>query len=169
MRTLIAVAIAALALAGCGGAEQTIVVPSGDRMSFAGQVGRLEASSDTALMKKVEVAAVATRTSLLDVTVLETRQGQHVLVATIQSDDPASYMKHELIGFLDRMEWFKPEFTFVELLDGDGRPAWSAGQGHRGYGVGPLNVRPDLVSCNPVGRHGAVEIWRVDPPPCPAD
>jgi hypothetical protein len=101
---------------------------------------------------------------VLDISVLVLQRGQHVPVVTLQSDDPASYMRHRLLGFLDRIGFTKfGSVAFVELLDGDGRFAWSGG---RLRNAGMVHVRPELELCSPVilSRPALVKY-----PPCPAD
>lgn len=128
------------------GADRT-VLSSSDRMVWAGEVGRSTAVSDPALVRKVEQAANATGARVLDVTVLAVRGDQHAPVVTLQSGDPASYMKHRLAGFLDRIGFFKRNFAFVELLDGEGGFAWSAGRFGNG---GMVHPRVDLDQCSPI-------------------
>lgn len=92
-------------------------------------------------------AATASKARVLDVSVLALRRGQHAPVVTLENGDPASYVKHDLRGFLDRIGFFKRSFAFVELLDGGGRFAWSAGRFGNG---GMVHSRPDLGHCSPV-------------------
>ena len=146
------------------GAGRT-VVPSSDRMVWAGELGRSSAVSDPALVRKVEEAANASGARAIDVSVLALSRGQHVPVVTLESADPASYMKHRLRGFLDRIGYFKPNsLGFVELVDADGRFAWSAGRFPNG---GMVHARPDLDQCSPV-VHSQPHLLK-PPPPCPAD
>ena len=67
MKYLVALGLV-LALAGCGG--QKVVVPSGDLLAWAGELGRSSPVSDPALVQKVERAASASGARALDVTVL---------------------------------------------------------------------------------------------------
>jgi hypothetical protein len=146
------------------GAGRT-VVPSSDRLVWAGELGRSTAVSDPALVRKVEKAAKASEARVIDVSVLALSQGQHVPVVTLESADPASDMKHRLRGFLDRIGYFKPNsLGFVELVDEDGRFAWSAGRFPNG---GMVHPRADLDQCSPI-THSQPAL-RKPPPPCPAD
>lgn len=146
------------------GADRT-VVSSSDRMVWAGELGRSSAVADPALVRKVEEAANASGARAIDVTVLAISGGQHVPVVTLKSADPASYMKHRLRGFLDRIGYFKPNsLAFVELVDEDGRFAWSAGRFQNG---GMVHPRRDLDQCSPIG-HSQLFLQE-PPPPCPAD
>ena len=151
-----------LALAGCGG--ERIVVPSSDRMVWAGELGRSSAVSDPALVREIEQAANASGARVLDVSVLALSRGRRVPVVTLESRDPASYMKHGLRGFLDRIGYFERHgLAFVELLDEDGGFAWSAGRFPNG---GMVHPRPDLDQCSPISHS---QLALVSPPPCPAE
>jgi hypothetical protein len=72
-------------------------------------------------------------------------------------------MKHDLRGFLNHIGYFGRHFAFVELLDEQGRFAWSAGRWSNG---GMVHSRPDLDQCSPIVHSQPVG---VTPPPCPAD
>ena len=96
---------------------------------------------------------------------LATGGGRRVPVVTLEAADLASYMKHDLRRFLDRIGYFEPEaLAFVELRDEDGRFAWSAGRFPNG---GMVHPRPDLDQCSPIS-HSQPALAK-PPPPCPAD
>jgi hypothetical protein len=162
--TLLLVVVLAAALVGCGeGAAPLVVVPSSDRLDWASQLGRADAVQDPELVKRVEDAASATGARALDVAVLAVR-GRNVPAVTLQSSDPAAYLKHDLRGFLERVGYFESDgIAFVELVDGRGRFAWSAG---RFPGGGMVHPRPDLDQCSPIGHS---QLVGSKPPPCPAD
>jgi hypothetical protein len=163
MRSLLVVVLV-FALAGCGErAKPLVVIPSADRLDWAAQLGRANAVSDPALVRRVEDAASASGARALDVVVLA--QGpQHVPVVTLDSSDPASYMKHHLRGFLQRIGYFDADArAFVELVDDRGRFAWSAGRFRNG---GMVHPRPDLDECSPIVHS---QLVGAEPPPCPAD
>lgn len=152
-----------LALAGCGGAER-VLVPSGDRLAWAGELGSSTPVLDPALVRNVESAAKASGARALDVTVLALSGDRHVPVVTLESAEPASYMKHHLRGFLESIGYFEPRsLAFVELLDEHGRFAWSAGRFPNG---GMVHPRPDLDACSPI-IHSQLAGQSV--PQCPAD
>lgn len=133
-------------------------------MVWAGELGRSSAASNPALVQEVEEAATASGARVLDVTVLAVRGDQLAPIVTLQSGDPASYIKHRLAGFLDRIGFFRRNFAFVELLDGEGRFAWSAGRFGNG---GMVHPRFDLDQCSPI-VHSQPHLQK-PPPPCPAD
>lgn len=72
-------------------------------------------------------------------------------------------MKNDLRGFLDDIGFFTRKFVYVELLDEEGRFAWSAG--HFGNG-GMVHPRSDLEECSPIVHSQPVGVTY---PPCPAD
>lgn len=120
--------------------------------------------TDPALTLRVERAAGASGARLTEVTVLALRDGRRATAVTLEADDPASYMKHRLRDFLDRIEYFEPRrLAFVELLDEHGRFAWSAGRFRNG---GMVHPRPDLDQCSPIFHS---QLVGSKPPPCPAD
>lgn len=146
------------------GADRT-VVPSSDRMIWAGELGRSSAVLDPELVRKVEEAASASGARAIDVSVLALSDRQHIPVVTLESADPAWYMKHRLRGFLNQIGYFGPNrLAFVELLDENGRFAWSAGRFANG---GMVHPRPDLDQCSPI-VHSQPHLQK-PPPPCPAD
>ncbi len=158
------VVVLAFVLAGCGGsAAPLVVVPSGDRLEWVGELGRAQVVSDPALVKRVEAAASASGARALEVVVLA--QGRrHVPAVTLESSDPAAYMKHRLRGFLQRIGYLESDApAFVELVDEHGRFAWSAGRFHDG---GMVHPRPDLDQCSPIAHS---QLVGSKPPPCPAD
>jgi hypothetical protein len=147
--------------------DDIVVSPlgAGDRLPWASELGRADAVEDPVLALKIDRAATASGARALEVAVLATRGKQHVPVVTLEAPDPASYMKHDLRGFLDAIGYFEPDaLAFVELHDEDGRIAWSAGRFPNG---GMVHPRPDLDQCSPIlhSQPALVE----PPPPCPAD
>jgi hypothetical protein len=159
-------ALVALA-SGCGrGASHEIVVQSPDRLLWAAELKHPGVVSDPQLVNKIREAAKASGARVLDVTVLSLSGDRHAPVLTLQSNDPASYMKHHFLGFLQQTGFTTPtprRAWFVELVDGDGKFAWSAG--HVGN-TGMLHIRPDLDSCSPVVHSRP---FGAKYPPCPAD
>jgi len=138
--------------------------PSSDRLVWAGELGRSSAVSDPGLVRKIDEAARASGARAIDVSVLALSRGQHVPVVTLESSNPAAYMKHRLRGFLDRIGFFRRDaYAFVELVDEDGRFAWSAGRFSNG---GMVHPRPDLDQCSPI-VHSQPHLQK-PPPPCPA-
>jgi hypothetical protein len=163
MKVLLVVVLA-FALAGCGErGSQVVAVPSGDRLTWASQIGSADAASDSALVRKVTDAASASGARALEVAVLAVG-GRDVAAVTLQSSDPAAYMKHRLRSFLQRIGYFEPDaIAFVEVVDERGRFAWSAG---RYPGGGMVHPRPDLDQCSPIGHS---QLAGTKPPPCPAE
>ena len=131
---------------------------------WASELGRASQVADPILALKIERAARASGARALEVTVLALTGGRQAPVVTLEAADPASYMKHDLRGFLDTIGYFKPRaLAFVELHDEDGRFAWSAGRFPNG---GMVHPRPDLDQCSPI-VHSQLALTK--PPPCPAD
>ncbi len=136
-----------------------------DERVWAAELGRSHRVSDPALVRKVEDAATVSGARAIDVSVRALDSGQHVPVVTLESADPASYLKHRLRDFLDQIGYFEPNgLAFVDLLEEDGRFAWSAGRFLDG---GFQHLRPDLDQCSPF--HHSQRIEEDPPPPCPAD
>jgi hypothetical protein len=150
---------------GCGGGNEQQVVQSPDRLAWAALFpAGLSVASDPTIVAKIKDAAKASGARLLDVSVVSTLHGRHVPVVTLESDDPASYMKHNLRGFLRDIGATKnPWMGFVELVDGDGGFAWSAG---RVGSTGMVHVRREFELCNPLLHSSPVGVTY---PPCPAD
>ncbi len=139
---------------------------SGDRLAWASTLGRASEVQDAVLAQKISRAARASGARLLEVTVLQRRDGRRAPVVTLEASDPASYMKHDLRGFLTEVGFFQSRrlaFVFVELLDEHGRFAWSAGRFPNG---GMVHPRADLDQCSPI-HHSQLAFQH--PPPCPAD
>ncbi|MFN2466636.1 MAG: hypothetical protein ABR521_00680 [Gaiellaceae bacterium] len=168
----------ALALAGCGGeAARQLAPPPIDAGDARARNGRLlwlmaleqhfeqtaRRVDDPALVRKVERAASASGARALDVTVLAMGEGEHGPVVTLAAADPASYMKHELRGFLEKIG-YRNGFAFVELLDEHGRFAWVAGNWSAG---GMVASGQSLDQCSPISHSRLV--GAAPPPPCPAD
>jgi hypothetical protein len=161
---LLLVVVPALVLAGCGGGGSALViVPSSDRLVWAGELGRADAVPDSGLVARVEKAAAGSGARVLDVAVLSVG-GRSVPAVTLESSDPAAYMKRDLRGFLEKIGYFEQDaIAYVELVDDLGRFAWSAG---RFPGGGMVHPRPDLDQCSPITHSQLVS---ANPPPCPAD
>jgi hypothetical protein len=157
-------ALLAFAVGGCGErAAPRLAVPSADRLEWAGELGRAQPVSDPALVKRVEDDASASGARTLEVVVLALGR-RHVPVVTLQASDPAAYMKHHLRAFLQHIGYLEPRgLAFVELVDDQGRFAWSAGRFPTG---GMVHPRPDLDQCSPIVHS---QLVGANPPPCPAD
>lgn len=169
----------ALGLAGCGGEPQ--VKPSIDAAFDArARNGRLHwlvnlerrseqsvrETSDPGLVRKVERAVRASGARTLDVTVLALSEGEHAPVVTLESAEPASYMKHDLLGLIKEIESLRREGVwYIELLDEQGRFAWLGGRWWPSGGT--TGARPDLERCSPWG--GRLTTRTPPPPSCPAD
>jgi hypothetical protein len=97
------------------------MVPSSNRLTWAGELGRVDVVPHPTLAKRVDDAATASGARVLDLTTLSVGEDHEPAVAmTLQVSDPAPYMKHRLL--LERMGYFEPDrFAFVELVDDDGR------------------------------------------------
>lgn len=139
-------------------------MPSSDRVVWASQLGAaVSESEDPALVRTIESAARESGARIVDVTVLALNDRRRIPVVTLEADDAASYLKHDLQEFLDRIGYFEPQsLAYVEVLDGDGDFAWSAGRFPNG---GMVHPRPDLDACSPIAHS---QLIGVEVPPCPA-
>jgi hypothetical protein len=165
MRVSVVALVAAVAVA-CGTERPRLVmVPSSNRLTWAGELGRVDAVPHPTLAMRVDDAATASGARVLDLTTLSVGEDYEPAVAvTLQVSDPAPYMKHRLHGFLERIRYFEPDrFAFVELVDDDGRFAWAAGRWKNG---GMVGSRPELDECSPIVHSQPVS---TKPNPCPVD
>jgi threonine dehydrogenase-like Zn-dependent dehydrogenase len=148
MRVFLVLALA-FALVGCGGRAALVVVPSSNRLDWATQLGRAQVVPDPAVVKRVTRAASASGARALDVTVLAVGT-RRVAAVTLQSSDPASYMRHGLRRFLAGIDYFQHDtLAFVELVDDHGRFAWTAGRWKNG---GMVGSRPGLERYSPIAH-----------------
>ena len=162
MRKATAIGALVLALAGCG-SQTNVVIPSADRLDWTSQLGKFSVATDPALVARVRNAARDSGAKALEVDVVTVHGAGNAPVVTLQSSDPVSYLKREMRRFLGRIGvWAVERPYFVELVDGRGQFAWSAGRFPRGGMVPP---RPDLDACSPI-QHGGIA--DTQPPPCPA-
>lgn len=83
------------------------------------------------------------------------------VVATFESDDPASFLVHQLPMFLAALgDHSNLDGTYISLVDGSGQPVWETSSNDR-ISEGSVGSRPDLAGCSPVSN------WGPTPPPCP--
>jgi hypothetical protein len=91
--------------------------------------------------------------------------------ATLRVDDPAAYLKHRLMTFLEAIPHpTKREYDglYVLVVDPEGDFVWLSAQTigeHSSGGAG--GARPDLAGCDPRPPIGG--LTSREPPPCPAD
>ena len=83
------------------------------------------------------------------------------VAATLKSDDPASFLVHQMRTFLDALgDHSNLDGTYISLIDGSGQTVWEASSNGR-ISEGSVGSRPDLAGCSPVAN------WGPTPPPCP--
>lgn len=84
------------------------------------------------------------------------------VLATFKSDDPASFLVHQMPTFLRALgNHSNLDGTYISLADGSGQPVWETSSNDR-ISEGSVGSRPDLAGCSPVAN------WGPTPPPCPA-
>ena len=84
------------------------------------------------------------------------------VAATLKSDDPASFLVHQMPRFLDALgDHSNLDGTYINLVDGSGQTVWETSSNDR-ISEGSVGSRPDLAGCSPVSN------WGPTPPPCPA-
>lgn len=173
MRTLIALAIAALALGGCAGDDDVAAVDplavdriavdkgiprnaaarrvlepialSGNRGEWAGQIGHNRVAEAPHLVRSIREVAEASGVRVDDVTVYDFDLGELAPAVRLQSKNAARYLKHDFKEFLEEIGFSgRMRYWLVEVYDGDGSLAWVLGV--RGNG-GMAWERPELIEC----------------------
>jgi len=121
------------------------------------------ASGDLAAAKQLfENAAAKAGLTLADLTIYQ--PDGLAVSATLQSDDPASFLLHDMPRFLDALGTSRGNYdgTYISLIDGSGQTVWD-NSGNMRISEGSVGSRPDLAGCSPVSN------WSGFPtPPCPA-
>lgn len=89
------------------------------------------------------------------------------VAATLESDDPASFLVHQMPAFLDALGdalglHSNLDGTYVSLVDGSGETVWETSWNAR-ISEGSVGSRPDLAGCSPVSNYSGFPT-----PPCPA-
>lgn len=85
------------------------------------------------------------------------------VVATFKSDDPASFLVHQMPTFLGALgDHSNLDGTYISLVDGSGQPAWETSWNGR-ISEGSVGSRPDLAGCSPVSNYSGFST-----PPCSA-
>jgi hypothetical protein len=81
--------------------------------------------------------------------------------ATLQSNDPASFLVHQMPAFLNALgDHSNLDGTYISLVDSSGHTVWETSSNDR-ISEGSVGSRPDLAGCSPVSN------WGNPPPPCP--
>lgn len=108
-----------------------------------------------------ESAAAKSAVPLADLTVYQ--PDGIAVAATLESDDPASFLVHQMPAFLAALgdRWTAFDGTFVSLEDSSGRTVWETSTNGRLLS-GSAGAAPYLAGCSPVAN------WGPTPPPCPA-
>lgn len=85
------------------------------------------------------------------------------VAATFTSNDPASFLVHQMTSFLAALGVHRGDFdgTYISLVDGSGHTVWETSWNSR-LSQGGVGSTPALAGCSPVVNFGAT------PPPCPA-
>lgn len=108
-----------------------------------------------------ENAAAKTGLSLEELTIYQ--PDGTAVAATLESDDPASFLVHRMQPFLDALrDHSNLDGTYISLVDGSGRTVWENSSNERLW-EGSVGSRPDLQGCSPVSNLSGFKT-----PPCPA-
>lgn len=85
------------------------------------------------------------------------------VAATLKSDDPASFLRHQMPTFLAALgnRWTNYDGTYIRVVDENGVTVWESSTNGR-ISSGSVGFRQDLAGCSPV------EDWGPTPPPCAA-
>lgn len=85
------------------------------------------------------------------------------VAATLKSDDPASFLVHQMRPFLDALgDHSNLDGTYISLVDGSGKTVWENSWNER-ISSGSVGSRPDLAGCSPVSNWSGFTT-----PACPA-
>lgn len=151
--------------ANTSGNNITVLIYGGDSNGAIPPLGRSlpsAAPGDAAAAKQLfQDAATKAGVSLADLTIY---QPDGIAVsATLQSNDPASFLLHEMPRFLDALgtRLGSLDGTYISLVDGNDQTVWE-NSGNTRISEGSVGSRPDLAGCSPVSN------WGPTPPPCPA-
>jgi hypothetical protein len=114
-----------------------------------------------AVRQRVQDAAAKIGVSLEELTV--NQPDGIAAAATLKSDDPASFLVHQMPTFLAALgdRWNDYDGTYVRLTDDSGQTVWETSTNGR-ISSGSVGSRQDLSGCSPVVH------WGGTPPPCPA-
>jgi hypothetical protein len=83
------------------------------------------------------------------------------VAATFKSDDPASFLMHQMPGFLAALgDHSNLDGTYISLVDDSGQTVWETSSDDR-ISEGSVGSLPGLAGCSPVSN------WGPTPPPCP--
>lgn len=85
------------------------------------------------------------------------------VAATLKSDDPASFLRHQMPTFLAALgnRWTDYDGTYIRVVDQNGATVWESSTNGR-IASGSVGFRQDLAGCSPVVD------WGPTPPPCAA-
>jgi hypothetical protein len=84
------------------------------------------------------------------------------VAATFKSDDPASFLVHQMPAFLDALDDHSNlDGTYINLVDSGGHTVWENSSSDR-ISSGSVGSRPDLMGCSPVSNWSGFAT-----PPCP--
>ncbi|HEV7566057.1 MAG TPA: hypothetical protein VGO31_08890 [Microbacteriaceae bacterium] len=120
-----------------------------------------KAGDAAAAKQRFEEAAAKVGVTLDELTIY---QPDGIAVATtLQSDDPASFLVHQMPTFLAALgdRWKDYDGTYVRVVDSSGTTVWESSTNGR-ISSGSVGFRQDLAGCSPVFD------WGPTPPPCPA-
>lgn len=134
---------------------------NGVALANHGPATPLQPGEAAAARQLFENAAAKTGVSLAELAI---RQPDGVAVAaTLESDDPASFLLHRMRPFLDALgDRSNLDGTYVSLVDGSGQTVWETSWNGR-ISEGSVGSRPDLEGCSPVSNWSGFTT-----PPCPA-
>jgi hypothetical protein len=121
-----------------------------------------EQPSDTPVAKQIFENAAARAGVPLDELTIYQPDGVAV-AATLKSDDPVSFLLHQMPVFLGALRSQVSRFdgTYISLVDDGGQTVWETSWNGR-ISEGSVGSRSDLAGCSPVAN------WGPTPAPCPA-
>jgi hypothetical protein len=140
-----------------GGDADGAYLPSGTQLPAA------EPGDAAAAKEFFESAAAKAGVSLSRLTIY--RPDGIAVAATLESDDPASFLLHQMPAFLAALgdsRWTSYDGTFISLEDGSGKTVWESSTNGRLLD-GSVGAAPYLAGCSPVANWGGFKTS-----PCPA-
>jgi hypothetical protein len=154
------------------GEHVSVSVYDGDAVGASpppGQTVPPERPGDTAAGRRLfEAAASQAGVSFSSLTIYH--PDGVAVAATFTSDDPASFLVHQMPAFLAALRpQDKFDGTYISLVDGSGQTVWQAFWSFRSSQGGAGASTPALAACSPVANWGPSELGVGQASPqCPA-
>ena len=135
---------------------------NGESMSHSPALPRASAADADDARAVFEQAAHEAGVEFDDLSV--TRPAGVAVAATLRSDDPASFLLHQMADLVAATSphWNDYDGVYLRLEDGSGNVVWETATATR-INTGAVGSRADVTGCGPISNHGPT------PPPCPAD